>query len=99
MQQRIGSPEVALSDGHVIRGDLGISGNVMWIWIRDEDDPLNSLMALSEVLSQEEATREITFFFGKEYVTYTGFTKLTAVKVYDGIHVGARLERSGNVHD
>ena len=54
--------EVVLSDGNILHADLSVSGDVMWIWIRDAADPLNSMTALAEVLSHPEATQEIVYF-------------------------------------
>jgi len=89
----IGRPEVTLADGTVLLGDVSTSGNVLWIWIRDEQDPHNSLPALSTVLSNQEATRQIIMFRGKDLEEFEGFTKLSTVKLYDGVHVCGRLEK------
>ncbi len=90
----IGRPGVVLADGTQLPADVGNAGaDAIWIWMRDAEDPYNNLVKLSQLLSNPDATVEITRWYGSQVTTFTGYTRLTKVYMYDGIHAGARLER------
>ena len=97
----IGCPCVVLADGTQLLADVGSAGaDAIWIWIRDAEDPFNNLVRLSQLLSNPDATVEITRWYGSQVTTFTGFIRLTKVYMYDGIRAGARLERMvDNVQD
>ena len=86
-------PEVVLADGTVLKADLGVTGNAMWIWIRDASDPNNSLTALSDLLNREGITQTITRVRNGKSTEYTGYCLLTNVKYYQEGLASARLER------
>lgn len=90
----IGRPCVVLADGTQLLADVGRAGaDAIWIWIRDAEDPYNNLVRLSQLLSNPDATVEITRWYGSQVTTFTGYTRLTKVYMYDGLRAGARLER------
>ena len=89
-------PEVALKNGTVLGADLGVSGNAMWIWIRDRADPYNSLTALTGLLSQPGVTDTVARIQRGEVIIYEGYTLLTNVKYYQSGLVCARLEKEAD---
>lgn len=93
MAERFGMPEVVLGDGTRLSADVALAGNAMWLYIRDADDPFNSVSRLSALLGNPAALTEITrILYGKSTV-YTGYTRLTNVKEYEPGMACARLQR------
>lgn len=93
MAEKFGSPEVILADGTVMGADVAPAGDALWLYIRDADDPYNSLGRLGNKLSDPANLTEITrLLYGKSRV-YTGYTRLTNVKFYKPGMVAARLQK------
>ena len=97
--ERFDMPEVTLADGTVLGADIWASDSAMWIWIRDENDPYNSIRALGDLLSAPGATETVSRSLRGEVTEYKGYTILTNVKYYQARLVGARLEKgAADVH-
>ena len=93
MAEKFGSPEVILADGTTMSADVAVAGDALWLYIRDREDPYNSLGRLGNKLSNPEALGEIPrLMYGKSTV-YAGFTRLTNVKFYEPGMVCARLQK------
>lgn len=96
MRQRgesFGEPEVTLADNTILHADLGVSERVLWIWMRREDDPYNSIPALSALLNTPGVTDHISRTQYGQTDTHDGYTVLTTVKRYNGNKVAARLQK------
>lgn len=89
---------VLLGDGTVLAADIGITTGrrVMWIWMRDTADPNNDLTRLAQLLSKPGAAETITLIDGGERVEYTGFSRLTSVRIYQAGLVAARMEKEAD---
>ncbi len=90
---RFGTPEVVLGDGTWLKADIAQAGNAIWLYIRDADDPYNSVARLSALLGNPAALTEITRLLYGQSKVYTGFTRLTNVKEYEPGMACARLQR------
>ena len=86
---------VLLVDGTILAADVGITTGkwVMWIWMRDPEDPYNNMSRLSQLLSRPGVLDTVTAIDGGRSVEYTGFTRLTSVRIYQDGLVAARIER------
>ena len=90
----LGKPGVVLNNGTQLGADIGQAGpDAVWLWIRDPADPYNDLVALGQLLADPAATCEMTRWYGSQVTTFTGFTRLSKIYLYDGHRAGARLER------
>lgn len=85
-------PEICteLADGTILNANCGFDGETgVWVWMRDPDDPDNSMAAMFATFSDPEKTAAITSHIRGIDQTFEGYTKLTVLQLdYSGcVHV------------
>lgn len=86
------TPEIytALADGTILNANCGFDGESgIWVWMRDADDPDNSMASMFAIFSDPAKTATITSYIRGIEATYEGYTRLTVLQLdYNGcVHV------------
>lgn len=84
-------PEICteLADGTILNASCGFDGEAsVWIWMRDADDPDNSMAGMFATFSDPEKTATIVSHIRGIDQTFEGYTRLTILQ----------LDLSGCVH-
>lgn len=79
-----------LADGTILNANCGFDGeSSIWVWMRDKDDPNNSMASLFAIFSDPEKTATIKSNIRGIEATYEGYTRLTVLQLdYSGcVHV------------
>ena len=91
--------KVILGNGTEITGFAGKDGDgALWITVKDQSDPCNSVMGMIMALSAEGAADRIEYLYGdREPWIFIGYTEIDTVKMdsdgYQGQYCSARLRR------
>lgn len=80
----------ALADGTILNANCGFDGESgVWVWMRDADDPNNSMAAMFSIFTDPAKTATITSHIRGIEQTFEGYTQLTVLQLdYNGcVHV------------
>lgn len=85
--------QVCLSNGVVLAGDAKPAGpNVLWVYIRDNDEYYNNFERLSGLMTPGN-TAVISRVQDGAIREYTGYTRLTKIRVYTRGLLCARMAK------
>lgn len=85
---------VLLADGTELIADAGEGNDELWVWMRNADDPMNTIPFLVNLFSSEEATKVITYKYGRDSETeFYGFTRIDTVKTEPSGTISIRMKK------
>lgn len=79
-----------LADGTILNANCGFDGESgVWVWMREADDPDNSMAAMFSIFNNPEKTKTIKSHIRGIDQTYEGYTQLTMLQLdYNGcVHI------------